>query len=399
MGWAYSTTGAAPWPDCNAVTLGCGGPGAAVPLARGLAGIYDQTQWAGDPGMVSSPLEPGVVVSVNLARSAARQPGQNPDAVVASVSFDGGETFSVNAFVNDDFCIGWFEDQASIALERGVIGTNFVVTWRHRGTEVSPFGGCIRAGSVQLGGIRWATEPRPMPLRGDLFWGVGGMLPVARTGVVTVVYANTGQAANVCGGSVATGWRSITSLDGGKTWVRDRLIFLSPDQPTCVPSPTAPRRQAGGIRNFGFGIGDDGTMYAAFPDDGATGLRVFRSTDAADTWEEVFAQPAQQGEFVFFPTVAVDERGRVLVMYQTIDGGGQVRTWVLSGAAIWIGPELASGPFPTVAGAIRSLGDYNGIATFPAGAIGPSTATFFPTWTRTDGVISSVEGAFVSVLP
>jgi hypothetical protein len=403
--WAHSTDGFT-WTYCDALTPGCGGPGAPVPLAQGLLGQFNQTGWRGDPAMVASVSDQGVVVSVNLGNTTLRPIGA-ADSIVASVSFDSGQTFSVSSFVNDQQCgIGASEDQPSITVDPGLIGTHFWVVWRHLGTELGVFGACIRAGDVDpiSRTIRWAGPPSVVTTRPELGWGVGGLISAARNGVVTVVYNNTDQSGR-CGGTIGIGWRSVVSLDNGKTWEREREIFTSNLQPTCLPS-VQNRLVNRGIRDFGFAQAPDGTLYVAVPDDNATAVRVYRSTNGADTWFLVAQLAPPDGSLVFFPTLAVDADGRALLAFQSIDAAGtQVSTWVASnplGTAApryWLGPDLVSGPFAPPANP-RLLGDYNGIAVIPRGSFARvPDASFFPTWTRTSIPVPVVEGALTAVLP
>ena len=99
-GWAHSTTPAAgSWTECHAAQLGCGSAGGPVPLATGMAGLYDQQGWIGDPGLAAG-VDPDVVVMTNLADTELHKDHTN-DGVVASVSLDGGRTFVNTQFVNE----------------------------------------------------------------------------------------------------------------------------------------------------------------------------------------------------------------------------------------------------------------------------------------------------------
>jgi photosystem II stability/assembly factor-like uncharacterized protein len=104
----------------------------------------------------------------------------------------------------------------------------------------------------------------------------------------------------------------VKTIDGGQTW---RAVL--------APTPYSSRSKVGGIT-----FGDQSTGYAWFSLTDYTDYRVFKSTDAGETWNQVW-QPAStpgyiQGNLVFFDANTGVILGPSNYKMRTTDGG---QTW------------------------------------------------------------------------
>lgn len=408
-GWGRSLDGAT-WPvACSGNFPGCGGgPSALVPMATGLLGTHNQVSWRGDPGMAAAP-DGFFVAYTNLANTDLRPSGL-PDAVVISFSGDSGATFTATEFVTDTGCgVGNFEDQPAITSDPANVNRIWVA-WHHR-VFGGKAGGCIRGGDFDVTTRRmaWFDLGSSFPVETEFHSSVGGMRMVAFDDTITVVYSNT-ERVNDCSGTRGVVWLSITSFDRGVHWTQESVIYTSTLQPTCLPSDTNQQVQPGMI-NFDFAQvpGAPSDYWAVFPADNAAGVVLYYSTNQGADWHFA-AQVVQSGgpSFAFLPSLGVDEQGRVLVQFQSIDDTGtQVFNWVaanprgIRSPGAWTGAAFngpyASGRLPT----LRQFGDYNGIAAFPRGTFAAAPfATFLATWTDLDaGGNRRPESATITVAP
>lgn len=223
--------------------------------------------------------------------------------------------------------------------------------WRHRVTEPGFFGVCAFGWEVDqvTGAFTFVGGVSDIDVDHDFLRSPGGLVIQARGDEVTIVNSNTGFAADVgCDGSFTNKWSSITSLDHGQTWPRKATVGQSNIR-TCLPDAVNGAIETG-IRNFAFVRDAGGTMRVAVPNDDNLGFKLFASTDVGTTWQfDVVVAGSMQ---TVFPTLSVDDKGRIGLSFQALglQGGGQfgVSTWfaaVPAGFVSFVGPVPISPGF------------------------------------------------------
>jgi hypothetical protein len=441
--WAYSVNGGAFWTPCDVNKPSCGDGVLGVPKAK-LSNVFAQQAWDGDPGVAAS-IDGRTVVMVNMAHT-TRLDGL-PDTIVLSSSIDGGKSFIKTIFPDPFQCVGYSEDQPSLAADT-VVPNRFWAAWRHRSTEDGFYGVCAWGYSVDpaTGSFTFVGGHNDIDVEHDPLRSPGGLIVQARANEVTIVNSNTGFEADVgCDGTYTNKWFSITSTDTGTTWTRKASIDQSNIR-TCLPDSVDGAIETD-IRNFAFVRDPNGTMHVAVPNDDNLGFKLLTSTDGAQSWAfDVIVAGNMQ---VVFPTLAVDDKGRLGLSFQAVGkneaGLVAASTWfaaVPAGFVSFVGPVPISGGYKannpppqgscshslcsTGAGLVaacdptgcvnavlaqnfactlgwtrgcadlvgsvckpftcstRWLGDYTGVATVvPSGDIPGVNATFMPSWTQT----------------
>lgn len=346
-GWALSTNDGASWTAFDAWTPGTGGPTAGTPMniiPPGLPGqgvdSAGRPVWAGDPAIAASP-DGTVVAMANLAC------GGLPcgtiaavNAVVVSLSYDGGRTFPQSFQVNSKGCSDGQQDQETIAFDSTadlVTGNGQLpelwIGFRHRGGEIPLlWGACVRGARIdpQAQTLTWLNPATDIAtLDRDFGRGVGGLVIQARDGIVSLMYSNTdyfgrnGAGNPICpiGGSGQVRWFLTESTDDGASWTGAEYIAGPATLPCFVSGVEI------GIRNFGFAQSPQGMQYFAVP---ANEVSPRGSPEAIDIWRRdrsLGAQPplildgqvqggtAAGGNPVFWPTLAADSIGRVALLW------------------------------------------------------------------------------------
>jgi len=369
FGWSWSADGTS-WNDCDATMSGCGGSGAMVPMAP------NQQNWRGDPGIAADPSQPGVVVATNLANSSNDQ--GNPNMVVASLSFDGGRTFTSTLQVNDQSCSSGDQDQQAIAFDPTTSPATVWIAWRHNGaagTGTGTYGACVRGGTVNTTTrtIDWLGDAQDVEnLDRTPFYGVGGLLVQAGEGAVTVMYSNSDHIFDDCSSDKQIRWFTVTSFNDGVDWTASHEIYDTDSFDWCSFSGASQN----GLRAFGF-VRDPGGTYWAAVHDSHESIRVFMSDDYGFTWAAVHRELISPSRSFLFPTLGADASGRILLsFYESDSTDTDVRRAVVAGAGFF-DPTSWSGPAPTGVSpffdapsgtANRAMGDYDSIS-----AVNPAT--------------------------
>jgi hypothetical protein len=358
---ASSTNGGVNWHVCDAPAIapnGCGPGGGPVPVALGDLVLLQATRWRGDPNIAAS-ADGRTVVMSNLADTSDQ--GSNPakpNGIVVSTSLDGGHTFINSDFANAplsllaDCRLGAAVDQQSLTAD-ATVPNRYYVAWRWRSSEEGIYGACGIEFDVDpnTGLTSLPGTPTSVQISHDLVDGVGGLLAQESGDEVTVVYADKGTAArtpDVCEhGSIATTWRSSTSIDHGKTWQFTGTI-ASASPPACIPvGQTAVQTS---LRDFAF-VRSGNALFAATPMDDNQGFSIFTSGNLGQTWEPL-QDVRLSTAYTFYPALSADDRGRVALSFQAIetasDGSLLVRTWIAAlpaGASSFVGPVPISGGY------------------------------------------------------
>jgi hypothetical protein len=386
------------WTYCNAVTPNCGGPGVTVPLAPG------QQNWRGDPGIAAAPDQSGVVVATQLANSIADT--GKPNMVVASLSFDGGRTFSSTVQVNSNRCDGGDQDQQDVSVDPTTSPPTFWFVWRHNGsagTGAGTYGACVRGGTVNTATrtITWLGPAEDVEhLDRTPFWGVGGLVVQAGGGYLSVGYSNTDHIFNDCSGGKQVRWFTVTSANNGVDWGSSREVYDTRLFGWCA----AGNRLLNTLRAFDFIRDATGSYWFALHDSPGT-VRVFLSIDNGTSWTE--RTVLGSGTDLLFPTLATDPATRVgvsvngtlpngLLIFQrfaaTLDAVGptSTRRWLRLGAITPLVPVPAGT-------ASRVAGDYNGAVGVPAVASPSLNQSFAVAYADTTPPVTRVAVVFVRV--
>lgn len=397
FGWSWTSDGIN-WNYCNAVIPGCGGTGVPVPLAAG------QANWRGDPGIAAASDQSGIVVATQLANSVGDS--GDPNMIVASLSFDGGRTFTSTVHVNDAGCSNGDQDQQAVAADPTTQPTTFWFVWRHNGaawTGGGTYGACVRGGTVNpvTRAIDWLGPSEDVEnLDRTPFWGVGGLLVQAGRGALTVAYSNTDHIFDDCSAGKEVRWFTVTSTNNGVDWTPSHEVYDTQIFGWCAASD----RLLNTLRAFGFVRDATGAYWMAVHDSPGT-VKVFVSTDTGATWLE--SVTLRTGNDLLFPTVATDfeMRDSVSVIGATADGTELIQRFASTGRDVngppvdrrWWGLQSVSSSASVPAGmASRGAGDFNG-ATGVLQIASPSSNETFAVAFTTMQPIPRVTVVFIRV--
>jgi hypothetical protein len=387
----FQNVGAAAWTQRNAVQPGAGGPGLTVPLAA------NQANWRGDPVMAS--VGNGAVVSLNLADDIQQQ-GGDAEMVVASISVDGGRTFvsTVRASNASGDCGGGSQDQPAVAVDNGTTPPGLWIVYRHRGSGIGTYGGCVRCGTVvvappALPTINWfgsAVTVDNMD-RDDELYGQGGLLIVANSfgpnlTRITVMYSNTDHAFFDCSGGKNLAWDTVTSDNLGIDWHDAARITETND----FNWGSANCQVTNSLRDFWIAQDPVDGRYWAAVHENPTDIGVFYSPEPGGSWVRATTL-RQTNRNLFQPNIAVDSLRRVVVTtFMTNATGTQIARFMAKSSTAATSGDPTSGWTPLVGmdpffapgrGNSFAGGDYQSLIPVPPAAL-PGSPGFFAAWSR-----------------
>jgi len=215
---------------------------------------------------------------------------KNPETaerVVAAVSTDDGKTFRKAFPLNEDSCSNGEQDMPHAAFDYTTAPPTLWVVWRHQGTKLGSFGGCIRRFFLDVTGVLVplddARDVEGMDLE-DITGSQGGLKVQAGDGVVTVVYSNTDHLFKCPDtGEKGIAWGSVSSFDYGHNWVdNDRILHTEHFRWCVLDDPTKKKPTPiiqNSLRAFDFVRAPSGAYYVAL-NDSADSIRLFMSPSA-----------------------------------------------------------------------------------------------------------------------
>lgn len=318
----------------------------------------------------------------------SRTDDQNRLGVAKSV--DGGATWSQLGVVVDHEGPGNhdFEDKEYIAVDdTGGPRDGYVyVTW----TRFPVAGGTrIHFSRSSDGGATFST---PLPISD--FFSVQGSLPVVGPdGELYVIWQRGGIL------------ELDRSPDGGDTWGSDVQVAIQDPIPSPLPGAAFRLNSFPSMAVDRSGGPHHGNLYAVWPDESVSGqgpdIVLSRSTDRGSTWSApVRVSDDTNGEFQWFPWVAVDPAGDVHVVFfdrRDEPASGRYHTYyarstdggLTFGPNVRLSSEVSDSLLDGFSGTF--IGDYNGLTASSLGAQ--------PYWTDVRASNANAEGYTVTVDP
>ena len=270
------------------------------------------------------------------------------------------------------------------------------------------YGACLRGFNVSSTGVvdflnttshevENLTHPTGSSIGGIIVQ--GGPSPIDGRDAVTIVYADrfTGGSAHSCQAPQDLKWYAVTTYDGGVNWTSSHLIYASQAYSDCADT----NRIYSGGRDFGFARDPSGGYWVAVHDTTGT-IRLFLSTNDGVTWSAVTT--VSPGGSVFFPTVAADSSGHILLTYYRTSG---VNVWVELTAGTghlgdaWSSPVVVSSNSPEPASGSGMFGDYMAIAAVDSSFTGaaPGFMAAFTSLDPPSPFLPRIDAAWAQVSP
>jgi len=209
-----------------------------------------------------------------------------------------GATFPTAFPVNQDSCGNGTQDMPNAQFDYTTSPPTLWVVWRHNGTGIGSFGGCIRRFFIDGTGSLVPLE-NALTIDGmdnAIGGSQGALLVQAGDGLVTVAYVNSDDNPNCpTGDHKSQAWGSVTSMSNGHDFVDNARIFETSDWRPCLENASK-RRVQNTIRSFDFTRAPSGIEYVVLSDtehsvrffmNPAGGVKGWRDTNnTANPWLE-----------------------------------------------------------------------------------------------------------------